>query len=404
MPVLKQHDKRIRILFVCFADSSHSQSWIDLLKDSDFDIRVFAYDVTSNGKYPPLEWHHPTYTLIKPQNRINDVHVKWVLPNVRWLRPVINRASGQFDLVTRWLRLTIQTWKPDIVHSLSIEPAGTLTAKALNRVPRTQRPIWIVSSWGSDINLGIHDSEARQRIQSILQNCDGFIADCRRDIRQAIETGLHPRKVAFNEAVPVTGGLDVESLSVTKLSCEQRNLIVIPKAYEEAVNKTLPVLEALSLAEDVVCNYDIHLLMCSHDVRMWLRTLPESIRSRCYCRDTVPHRELLDALRRCRVMVATSLSDGTPNVMLEAMAVGALPLMSPLESIKEWIEDGYNGLLAHALHPNQIAEALRRALTDDALCINAAAINERIVAERANRKCLRPRILEYYQGLMHKNI
>src|SRR5947209_3544702 len=119
-----------RILFVCFADSSHSQSWISLLKGSDFDVRVFAYDLHSNGKYPPLKWDYPTYTLINPRRSEKGNQVKWLLPSKKWLRPIISRASQQFDLITLWLRRVIRTWEPDIIHSLSLEPAGTLTCKA----------------------------------------------------------------------------------------------------------------------------------------------------------------------------------------------------------------------------------------------------------------------------------
>jgi glycosyltransferase involved in cell wall biosynthesis len=107
-------------------------------------------------------------------------------------------------------------------------------------------------------------------------------------------------------------------------------------------------------------------------------------------------------LGRARVMIATSLSDGTPNVMLEAMAAGALPLMSPLESIQEWIEDGRNGLLAPALHPDRIAAALRRALTDNELWHAAQQANRQIASQRANRECIRPQVLDYYRGLVNK--
>lgn len=93
-------------------------------------------------------------------------------------------------------------------------------------------------------------------------------------------------------------------------------------------------------------------------------------------------------------MIATSLSDGTPNVMLEAMAAGALPLMSPIDSIQEWIEDGRNGLLAPALYPDRIAVALGRALTDHELWDAARQVNWQIVSQRANRKRIRQQVLD----------
>ncbi len=91
--------------------------------------------------------------------------------------------------------------------------------------------------------------------------------------------------------------------------------------------------------------------------------------------------------------------DGTPNFMLEAMAAGALPILSPIDLIQEWITDGENGLLAHALYPDQVAAAVRRALLDDGLFERAQRLNWEIVCQRADRREVRWEVLEYYRDL-----
>ncbi|HKP54366.1 MAG TPA: glycosyltransferase family 4 protein [Chloroflexia bacterium] len=400
LPGKSRGKERPRILFVCFADSTHSQSWMSLLEGSEFEVRVFSYSVGDGDRYPPLPWRFPTYTVTCRDTRAHKTaQAFWLLPNARWMRYPVNWITYRLRLQARWLRWVIRTWKPHIVHSLSIDLAGIITGQALDNLPRAMRPEWVVSSWGSDINMGIHHPDSQSRIQHVLRNCDGYIADCRRDIRQALANGLSSNKVAIDAAIPGTGGLDLDKIPAGE-PCESRNLIVIPKAYEEHVNKTLPILEALHSIEDVLGGYEIHLFMCSKEIQTWLNTLPESLRQRCHCHGTVPREELFGVLRRARVMIATSLSDGTPSTMLEAMATGALPLMSPLESIQEWIQDSDNGLLAHALYPDQIAVALRRALADDELCERAARINRQILAERANRGLIRLRVLDYYRSLL----
>lgn len=374
---------------------------MNLLATSDFDVRVFAYTFDSNGRYPPQPWQFPTYVLVKPNEERVAAHIISLLPETPRLRRFVNLATRRFDLSARWLARAIRSWKPDIVHSLSINPAGNLTYQALGRIPKARWPRWIVSSWGSDLNLGIHEPEQRQQIELVLRHCDGFFSDCRRDILQALEHGLTPDKVAINDGIPATGGMSPSLVQESSsLKSSERKLIIVPKAYEETANKTLPVLEALRLVEDLTFGYEIHLFMCSNDVRMWLRNLPESLRQRCHCHGTIPNAELVEMLKRARVMIAPSLSDGTPITMLEAMACGALPLMSPLESIREWIDDGRNGLLAHALYPDQLARALRRALTDDEFCNSAAQVNRQIILERANRNMIRTQTLDYYRHLL----
>lgn len=395
-----ESNSRPRILFVCFADSSHSQAWLDLMRDTEFDVRVFASPVDYGGMYPPQPWIFPTYVLVRPRIPRVAHRVICLLPGAPWLLPLVNWLQRRFTLASRWLRWIILTWRPDIVHTLRLNPEAWLTWQALQCISATRRPKWVVSSWGSDINVEIDLPGIRDHIEVALQHCDGFIADCRRDLGLALAAGLAASKVALKDPVPVSGGLNLDDFPVAESDHRNRNLIVIPKAYEGPYNKTVPILEALRLAEEALVGYEVHLLMCSWEVQMWLRRMPESLRRRCHCHKLLPHEDLMAMLGRARVMIATSLSDGTPNVMLEAMAAGALPVMSPIDSIQEWIEDGRNGLLAPALYPDRIAAALRRALTDDELWHAARQVNWQLVNQRADRKRIRPQVLDYYRRLL----
>ena len=83
------------------------------------------------------------------------------------------------------------------------------------------------------------------------------------------------------------------------------------------------------------------------------------------------------------VAVSPSNHDGTPNTLLEAMACGAFPVAGDVESVREWIEDGRNGLLCNPNNVDSLAQALVRALGDHDLRRRAAAENREIVAQRA---------------------
>lgn len=388
-----------KILFVCFADSIHSQSWINLLQGSEFEVRVFASPVDFGGMYPPIQWYYPTYTLYKPAADRPASKVYWLLPTSRWVRPVTRRIAARFDLPRLWLRRVILSWKPDVVHSLSFDMGAYLTWNVLKDLPKTKRPKWVISSWGTDIYLGMLQPETRIKLSTCLQECNGFVSDCWRDIENAKSLGLAANKVLGNHPFPVNGGFDLEEFDGLLQDLESRKLILIPKAYENIANKTLPVLEALRLCEDILRDYQIRLLVASNEVQLYVKRLPLGVQERCHCSPYVSRHEILRMLGRARVMIAPSLSDGTPVTMLEAMVLGALPVMSPVPSILEWIRDGENGLLAHALYPDQIALALRRALSDDDLWRRATQSNRRIVAERANRRLIRKEVLDFYRDL-----
>jgi glycosyltransferase involved in cell wall biosynthesis len=83
-------------------------------------------------------------------------------------------------------------------------------------------------------------------------------------------------------------------------------------------------------------------------------------------------------------MVSPSTHDGTPNSLLEAMASGVLPVASNLETIREWITHGENGLLFDPLDSNDLASAIVRALKDTKLRAHAAEINAKMISERAD--------------------
>jgi len=103
-------------------------------------------------------------------------------------------------------------------------------------------------------------------------------------------------------------------------------------------------------------------------------------------------------------MLAPSLVDGTPNSMFEAMATGALPILSPLDTIRPLVRDESNVLFARNLYPDEIGEALVRGMHDDALVDLAADRNLALVRQLADRSAIRPRVVGLYQSLAARRL
>ena len=98
--------------------------------------------------------------------------------------------------------------------------------------------------------------------------------------------------------------------------------------------------------------------------------------------------ELRDALASAQVYVSVPSMDSMAVSNLEAMAVGAFPILSDLPSLNGWIKDGVNGLLVPpAPSPAQLADALFAALTDANRRKAAVAPNRaRVEAEGTNER------------------
>jgi glycosyltransferase involved in cell wall biosynthesis len=75
------------------------------------------------------------------------------------------------------------------------------------------------------------------------------------------------------------------------------------------------------------------------------------------------HRDMPKWMNACDVLCIPSLSEGLPNVALEAMACGLPVVASRVGGVPEIVEHGANGLLVPAGHPHALAAGLRDALT-----------------------------------------
>jgi glycosyltransferase involved in cell wall biosynthesis len=205
--------------------------------------------------------------------------------------------------------------------------------------------------------------------------------------------------------VPGTGGVDIDALhSYASGHPSTRSVILWPKAYECPWSKALPVFQALVTHWERLPPCELHLLAMEPETRMWFHALPAHVRQACRIEDRIPRHAVLQLMGRARVMLAPSLVDGTPNSMFEAMATGALPILSPLDTIRPLVRDASNVLFARNLYPDEIGEALVRGMHDDVLVDSAADRNLALVRQLADRSAIRPRVVGLYESLAARRL
>lgn len=94
----------------------------------------------------------------------------------------------------------------------------------------------------------------------------------------------------------------------------------------------------------------------------------------------IPHEDLPRYLNDLKVLVLPSLTEGLPNIMLEAMACGAVVLATPVGAIPDVIKDGETGFLMEDNSPECIASNVMRVLKYPHL--GRIAENARALVER----------------------
>jgi glycosyltransferase involved in cell wall biosynthesis len=83
--------------------------------------------------------------------------------------------------------------------------------------------------------------------------------------------------------------------------------------------------------------------------------------------DARPNPEVLRIMERSMILVLPSRTEGLPRVLLEAMAAKKPIIASDVDGIPHCVRDGYNGLLFRPGDIDDLAEKLRRLLSDGAL-------------------------------------
>ncbi len=423
-----------KILFVGLAESTHTHSWIDLLDKSELNVRLFALPSGYGLGLPPESWKIRTYATTYapitayPASKLDpDTRVSFYLPPLvskverlfqkRYVRRLrlyfhirplyrrrfVRRLLGGIRGPEEWLAQVIRQWQPDVIHTLGLDPASHFYYQVRNRFKLAGIGKWVLQlRGGSDLMLTRLDPDESLRIAQVLRECDQLLSDNEQNFSFASQMGVRKEQISTLGTVPGTGGIDVASLVRSWHGPpSSRRIILWPRAYESPWSKALPVFEAIKMSWDQIQPCEIYMLSMypNNESVLWYRTLPEKIKRSCYTEHRIPRDKTLELMVQARIMLAPSLIDGTPNTMWEAMAAGALPIVSPLETIQPVVEHERNVLFARNLYPHEIAQALSRAMSDDVLVDGAAKRNLEVVRRRADRSKIGPRVVEYYEGL-----
>jgi glycosyltransferase involved in cell wall biosynthesis len=248
----------------------------------------------------------------------------------------------------------------------------------------------LVSVWGNDFTFWARNPIIARQTRQALNRADALHSDCRRDIRLAVQSfGFDGRKAA--KVLPGAGGIQAEVFHPGEPDTELRKQLGISTSAPVVINPRGP---RGNVCNDVFFNaIPIILNECPKAVflcsAMQGNTKAETSVNRLAIQGSVrllprvPREWMSNFFRLASVTVSPSLHDGTPNTLLEAMACGCFPIVGDIESVREWITDGINGLVCDATNPQSIAQTIIRALHDPQLRGRASEHNVRLISERA---------------------
>ena len=385
------YSDRMRLLFVADGRSPIAQNWIRYFVERgdevylaspftcsvDFplaglEITPVAFSNTINTKKPPGRTSYPGLRV----NRLAAIR--------HLLGPLtISRASQK-------LRGFIERVKPDLVHAMRIPYEGMLAADAYTGVPL------IVSVWGNDFTLHAPATWLMRHYTSwTMHVADALHADCQRDIQLGKQWGFNATRPQL--VTPGNGGIRTDIFYPPSVVVEGP-VVFNPRGARTYVrNDVFFKAVALVLANRPDAKFICAAMAGEPRALHWIQRL--NLSGSVELMPPLPHNQMADVFRRSQVVVSPSVHDGTPNSLLEGMACGCFPVAGDLESIREWITPGENGLLTDATDPQKLASSLLEAIDNKNLRMQAAGLNGKMIVERAEYSRCMTQVLGFYKSI-----
>ena len=218
----------------------------------------------------------------------------------------------------------------------------------------------VVSIRGNDIIRDVFHPERFPYLKWALENATQFTAVSQEGLQRARIIGACPNKgrVILNSIRPQDYREGTQDLHLPR-----------PVIGSLAVFKNKKGIEVLLCAFNMLLQRypDAHLLLVGFVVpeeqnRFDSLVAQYDLKDKITITGRVPRQDALRYLRNMDVFAFTSLHDGCPNTVLEAMLAGLPIVATRAGAVPELIEDGKHGLLVHPGSATELNEALLKML------------------------------------------
>ncbi|MCC7117484.1 MAG: glycosyltransferase family 4 protein [Anaerolineales bacterium] len=384
----------MRILFVADGRSPTAQNWIRHFAQRDEVYLASTFEGELDFPVQKLELTPVAFSALKKQTSRPTPAASRTLS----LRTRLRQLLGPFTIPTAAKKLSgfIQEVQPDLIHALRIPYEGMLTAEAIRAGKFSSIP-FIVSVWGNDFTLHAPSTPLMQvYTRRVMRAVSGLHADTERDIRLGREWGLGEDKLTL--VAPGNGGVR-RAVFYPPVEPVKNPVIINPRGFRayirnESFFRAIPlVLEKYPQAKFICAS-----MQGEAQAEAWVREL--GIGHAVQLLAPLAHVKMGELFRTAQIVVSPSVHDGSPNALLEALACGCFPIAGDLDSIREWITPGENGLLINPNSPQEMAAAILLGLENADLRRAAAGLNVQLIAAKAGYEANLQKAEDFYRQVL----
>ena len=300
--------------------------------------------------------------------------------------PLARRAA--FILGIPRARALVRALQPDVVHAFYATSYGLVSSF----IPG---PPVVLSPMGTDVLISSRQSRASAfMVRRAIARADLILSVAGNISRRVIEMGADPARV---ETFP--RGVNLDLFSFRPRAADGAPVIISNRKLEPVYN-----VEQLIRAMPAVLRRHPKArarIVGDGFLRPQLEQLAasEGAAASISFEGDVDHGRVPELLAQGDLYVSCSRSDGTSACLLEAMATGLFPVVSDIESNRDWIRSGEQGVLVPLDEPQLLAAAITEALDSAERRRSAAEANRAMIEARASWKTNMNRIEALYARL-----
>ena len=345
-------DQLMRIAFVAWQGSEHTRRWASFFAARGHDVHV----VTCGDAPEGCKDDSPSYA-------VHDVG-----------EPRLGKP-GYLLKIPRVRRL-IRSLAPDVVHAHHATSYGLLASVA------GIHPL-VVTCHGSDVLISGQQAVSRAVLRRVFDAADLITAPGQHVADAARTLGTTTQIAVFQY------GVDVDRLRLVAAATRRANattpdrIRLVSARGLDALYRIDDVIRAMAILRErgIECVYDV----AGRGTELAeLRRLSQEVgmADQVIFHGHVPESEAERLIAESDVYVSVAESDGVSIALFEAMALGAVPVLSDIPANRLWVRDGVNGLLVD-ISPAAIADGIVRALELDRADVRRQNLD--IVRERGDR-------------------
>ncbi len=379
--------KSLRILYIGDPAAIHVQRWLHYFVQAGHSVHFIPYPdsfaSTPVGTFDGIKVHSFKNNILKSWN---PFYKKYLITKSLFLgRKVLNEHSIA------------------LIHSHYVSACGWIGA-VLNFHP------FVLTAWGSDINVDLQRNFFYYKFSNFaIQKADLITANSKDLLARISALGVQQSKLHL-----IQGGLELDRFPLQRgneilkqeLGLTNKLIVLSTRLLGKVYNLDI-LIRAIPLVLKVIPNIKfLFIYRGTQEQEKDFKLLIDEVgaNNAVVLIGAVDNFRIAGYYHLADIFVSITSSEGMPGSLTEAMACGAVPIVSDLPVFRDWITPEVNGLIVPVRDIQATADAIIKLLRNPENLAFMAQKNRELVLEKFDyRNWMKQMELMYYQ-LIDKKI